>query len=112
MPHATASTHFPTAPGLPASEGAIRAGGAHGGDGAPHRPFWLFPEPRAVRIIEGRLWWQGAFTLLTRPERISLPWWEDGDTRDYYVARHDNGGHYWLYFSRAQQAWFCQGLFG
>lgn len=77
------------------------------------RPFWLFPEPRAVRVSEGRLWWEGAFTLLTRPERIVLPWWdEDGDTRDYYLARHDNGAHYWLYFSRTQQAWFCHGLFG
>lgn len=76
------------------------------------RPCWLFPEAKALRVMEGRLWWQGAFTLLTRPERIALPWWEDGDTRDYYLARHDNGGHYWLYFSRDTQTWFCHGLFG
>lgn len=79
---------------------------------AARRPFWLWPEAKEVRVTEGRLWWQGAFTLLTRPERIALPWWEDGDTRDYFLARHDNGGHYWLYFSWQQQRWFCQGLFG
>ncbi|MDF2446516.1 MAG: hypothetical protein K0S46_1752 [Moraxellaceae bacterium] len=78
----------------------------------PQRPFWLWPEPKPLRVMEGRLWWQGGFTLLTRPERIALPWWEDGDTRDYYLARHDNGGHYWVYFSRQQNEWFCQGLFG
>ncbi|MCC2638685.1 MAG: hypothetical protein K0Q68_2404 [Moraxellaceae bacterium] len=76
------------------------------------RPFWLWPLARELRLMDGRLWWQGAFTLLTRPERIALPWWEDDDTRDYYCARHDNGVHYWLYFSHRQQAWFCHGLFG
>lgn len=76
------------------------------------RPFWLWPLAKELRLMDGRLWWQGAFTLLTRPERIALPWWEDDDTRDYYCARHDNGAHYWLYFSHQQQAWFCHGLFG
>jgi protein ImuB len=76
------------------------------------RPIWLWPEPKQIRLIDGQLWWQGAFTLLTRPERIALPWWEDSDTRDYYLARHDNGAHYWIYFSGAQQAWFCHGVFG
>jgi protein ImuB len=94
----------------------------HGGiDGQPSplfaqhtilRPFWIWPEPKAVRVIDGQLWWQGAFMLLSRPERIALPWWEDGDTRDYYLARHDNGVHYWIYFSQQAQAWFCQGVFG
>lgn len=78
----------------------------------PQRPFWLWPEPKALRLVDGQLWWEGAFALLIRPERIALPWWEDDDTRDYYLARHDNGGHYWLYFSQREQAWFCQGLFG
>lgn len=78
----------------------------------PLRPFWLWPLAKELRLMDGRLWWQGAFTLLTRPERIALPWWEDDDTRDYYCARHDNGVHYWLYFSHRQQAWFCHGLFG
>lgn len=78
----------------------------------PLRPFWLWPQPQPVRVMDGQLWWQGAFTLLSRPERIALPWWEDGDTRDYYLARHDNGVHYWIYFSREQQAWFCHGVFG
>jgi protein ImuB len=76
------------------------------------RPFWLWPEAKSLRHIDGRLWWQGAFTLLSGPERIVLPWWEDGDTRDYYLARHDNGAHYWLYFSAQAQGWFCQGLSG
>jgi len=76
------------------------------------RPFWIWPEAKAMRVMDGQLWWQGAFTRLAGPERIVLPWWEDGDSRDYYVARHDNGGHYWIYFSAKTQAWFCQGLFG
>ena len=75
----------------------------------PLRPCWIWPEAKALRHMDGKLWWQGAFTLLSRPERISLA---DGESRDYYIARHDNGAHYWLYFSAAQQAWFCQGLFG
>lgn len=96
-----------------AGQGAPQAADAGTHTGAsPLRPCWLFPEAKPVRMVEGQLWWQGAFTLLTRPERIALPWWEDGDTRDYYLARHDNGGHYWLYFSRKAQSWFCQGVFG
>jgi protein ImuB len=76
------------------------------------RPFWIWPEAKPVRVMADGLWWQGAFALLSGPERIALPWWEDGDSRDYYLARHDNGGHYWLYFSANAGAWFCQGLFG
>lgn len=98
--------------GQPAEIAASRSPGLPVPPANALRPCWLFPEARPVRVIEGRLWWQGAFTLLTRPERIALPWWEDGDTRDYYLARHDNGGHYWLYFSRDTQAWFCHGVFG
>lgn len=84
-------------------------------ESTPHtrwRPFWLWPEPKALRIMEGRLWWQGELTLLSLPERISLPWWEDGGTRDYYLARHDNGGHYWLFYCWERHQWFCHGLFG
>lgn len=106
------STHLPErAQRLVAEGGAAAPLAAPPADPAA-RPFWLWPDAKALRIVDGRLWWQGAFTLLSRPERIALPWWEDGDTRDYYLARHDNGAHYWVYFSRAAQAWFCQGLFG
>lgn len=76
------------------------------------RPTWLWPEAKALRVIEDKLWWQGELELLEGPERLCLPWWEDGDTRDYYLARHSNGGHYWLYFSHNNESWFCQGLFG
>jgi protein ImuB len=76
------------------------------------RPAWVWPEARPLQMQEGRLWWQGGFSLLSGPERIELPWWEDGDRRDYWLARHDNGGHYWLYFSAQAQSWYCQGLFG
>lgn len=76
------------------------------------RPFWLWPEPKAMRVMDNQLWWQGAFTVLSLPERIAMPWWEDGETRDYFLARHDNGGHYWIYFSWQSQSWFCHGLFG
>jgi protein ImuB len=95
-----------------AAIGPLLDGVAAGDPPAPLRPFWIWPEAKALRVADGRLWWQGGFTLLSRPERIALPWWEEGDTRDYYLARHDNGAHYWLYFSHEQQAWFCQGLFG
>lgn len=78
-------------------------------DSQPLRPCWIWPEAKALRHIDGQLWWQGAFTLLSRPERLRLG---EDESRDYYIARHDNGAHYWLYFSTAQQAWFCQGLFG
>lgn len=76
------------------------------------RPCWLFPEPKALRLIDGQLWSQGAFTLLRPLERMELPRWDEGDTRDYWLARHDSGAHYWLYFSDQQQTWYCQGMFG
>ena len=104
-------THRPEAAQHPRHAPAAAHAGLPAAITAP-RPFWLYPEPKPVRVMEGQLWWQGALTLLSRPERISLPWWEASDTRDYYLARHDNGAHYWVFFSWEQQRWFCHGLFG
>lgn len=74
------------------------------------RPFWLWPEAKSIRIVDGKLWWQGELSIVSGPERILLPWWETKDERrDYFIARHSNGGHYWIYFSEKTMEWFCQG---
>ncbi|MGI2258297.1 Y-family DNA polymerase [Shewanella sp. GXUN23E] len=66
------------------------------------RPCWLLPEPRELAADD--------VTLLKGPERIDAPWWEEqAVSRDYYLARHQNGGYCWVY--RSAEGLFLQGWF-
>ncbi len=50
-------------------------------------------------------------TLLHGPERISSGWWEHASmTRDYYIARSEQGRFYWVY-KTPKQKWFLHGVF-
>lgn len=66
------------------------------------RPCWLLPTPCELEASE--------VTLLKGPERIDSPWWEDkAVSRDYYLARHQDGGYCWVY--RSIDGLFLQGWF-
>ncbi len=75
------------------------------------RPFWLMPEPQSLGNRRQQLYWNGALKLLAGPERIEDNWWMDSVSRDYYIARNDNGQLYWVYRDRLLQQWFIQGVF-
>lgn len=80
-----------------------------------HRPAWLLPAPQplaergALPLLEGR-----ALQIVSGPERIEAGWWEaELATRDYFIARADDGALVWIYRTRlvAPGGWFLQGRF-
>lgn len=75
------------------------------------RPFWLLPQPQALQLRQGRLFWNGALELVYGPERIEDNWWRDAVSRDYYIASNPAGGHYWVYRDRLNGNWYIHGIF-
>ena len=66
------------------------------------RPSFLFQSPQPLREKT---------TLLCGPERIASGWWEHQHiTRDYYIARTEQGRYYWL-FKTPERQWFLHGVF-
>jgi len=96
---------------------ALLVGGEQPGDGhrgAAHcarRPFWLMPQPRALRQHGGRLYWHGALQLVCGPERIEDNWWQDAVSRDYYIAAAASGQYYWVFRDRLAGQWYVHGVF-
>lgn len=88
-----------------------------------HRPLWLHPEPIPLPQRDARPCWQGGvLQLLAGPERLETGWWDGAlATRDYFMARTDDGALLWVYRARWAAAteagaleggWFLQGQFG
>jgi protein ImuB len=75
------------------------------------RPFWLMPQPQALRHSHEQLYWNGQLTLLQGPERIEDNWWLNAVSRDYYVASDPQGQQYWIFRDRLQNHWYIQGVF-
>ncbi len=66
------------------------------------RPCFIYDTPRPlhnkVRLIHG-------------PERLLTGWWDNDEiTRDYFIARSDQGQWLWV-FRTPQQQWFVHGQF-
>lgn len=67
----------------------------------PDRPLWLL-EPTPVAQLP---------RLLGTPERIEGGWWDGEDSsRDYYLARTEEGARWWLYREAGTGRWYLQGL--
>lgn len=97
-------------------EFAVRVGSDHPGGTlrGPHRaqrPFWLMPQPLALRRRGEHLYWNGVLDLVYGPERIEDNWWRDAVSRDYYVAADDKGRHYWVFCDRLARQWYIHGVF-
>lgn len=79
------------------------------------RPLWLVQPPRRLPVRDGTPCWHGPLTLEHGPERIDTGWWSGDDDppacRDYWVARHVDGGHYWVFREHTQGRWFLHGIF-
>jgi protein ImuB len=66
------------------------------------RPVWLLNEPLPLAKPE----------LLQGPERIESGWWDGkGVARDYYIARHADGGRLWVFQERQSKRWYVHGVF-
>ena len=101
-------------------EFALLVGSEHTNDhaatlpGSEHccqRPFWLLPQPQALRQHGQQLYWRGALHLVYGPERIEDNWWQQAVSRDYYVAADNSGQHVWIFRDRLTQQWYAHGIF-
>lgn len=82
------------------------------------RPLWLLDPPQSLSSRDGRPYWHGPLTLQRGPERLDLMPWGPArlpepclGPRDYWVARHRQGGHCWIFQNLSNQRWFLHGLF-
>ncbi len=79
-------------------EQATAAAGAQ----AAARPCTLLENPRRI---------EPPTRLLSGPERIESGWWDGADaTRDYYVARAEDGARLWVFQDLGEGAWYLLGL--
>ncbi len=79
---------------------------------AAQRPFWLLSSPEALGSREDQLsFWGSRLTLVYGPERIEDGWWQGGTSRDYFVARNEQGQRFWVYHERRLRRWYLHGLF-
>lgn len=83
------------------------------------RPTWLLANPIALLIRANRPWYGSALRIVSGPERVEAGWWDDGTSRDYYIAEDDAGSLLWIYLERLSSAaeggerrYFLHGLFG
>jgi protein ImuB len=77
------------------------------------RPLWLLPAPQPLRARDAQLYWQSPLKILRGPERIDNAWWEQKPaTRDYYIARTEDGQLCWIFRDIGSGSWFAHGLFG
>ena len=75
------------------------------------RPLYLLPHPIRISKQKDQPYWQGALTLLSATERIEGQWWQSPVSRDYFIARAQQGQMCWLYRERGNGQWFLHGLF-
>ncbi len=85
-----------------------------GQDNQP-RPAFLLATPKALNETDGEPCLSGKLTILKGPERIDYGWWDQALdkplTRDYYIARQEDGCLYWVFKYVATGRWFLHGIF-
>ena len=74
-------------------------------------PSWLFKEPKLVLFNNERLIWNGELRIISHKERIISQWWKQETVRDYFLAEHDSGVIYWVFFERVNMQWFIHGIY-
>ena len=76
------------------------------------RPNWLCHPPELISETAEGLFWQGELHLLQGPERFDGQWWQQRQTRDYYIARHQHGALCWVFKDCLNRRWYLHGFFG
>ena len=83
------------------------------------RPTWLLAKPIALLMRQHRPFYGSPLVMASTPERIEAGWWNQSQTRDYFIAAGADHAHYWVYRERivgaggeAEPRWFLHGLFG
>ena len=75
------------------------------------QPLWLLPTPQYLSKHDNKPFYKGPLNFINGPDRISSHWWSKLQSRDYYLARQNNGRLLWLYFDRDKRNWYLHGLF-
>jgi len=82
------------------------------------RPAWLLAKPVALLMRDHRPFYGSPLRLASAPERIEAGWWNQAQTRDYFIAEGQDHAHYWVYRERiagagaeADPRWYLHGLF-
>ena len=80
------------------------------------RPVWILDKPIALLTRDHRPFYTSPLQIVTAAERIEGGWWNDVQTRDYFIAEGEDHAHYWLFKERLaseeDQRWYLHGLFG
>ena len=76
------------------------------------RPAWLFEKPKAIRFNQRKLLWQGELQIISSQEKITSYWWKKNVARDYFLAEHEDGTIYWVFFDQVKKQWFLHGVYG
>jgi protein ImuB len=101
--------HLPEFALLVSSDHPADEHGAH--QHCTDRPFWLMPQPKALRQQGNHLYWNSALSLMYGPERIEDNWWQEPASRDYYIATDSSGQRYWVFRDRLARQWYVHGVF-
>jgi len=75
-------------------------------------PLWLCEQAQALSLRNNKLQYQGELDIVSSAKRFDSHWWQQRQQRDYFIARHAHGAHYWVYFDYINQRWFLQGIYG
>ena len=75
------------------------------------RPSWLLEQPQPIHFNQRKLIWQGELKIVSAQERLTSYWWKKKVARDYYLAEHDNGTLYWVFYDQLRQQWFLHGVY-
>ena len=82
------------------------------------RPAWLLAKPIALLMRNHRPFYGSPLKMASTPERIEAGWWNQIQTRDYFIAQGQDHALYWVYRERIvgahedmQPRWFLHGLF-
>jgi protein ImuB len=76
------------------------------------RPLWLLDSPEPLEEVNGLPCRGGKLHLLGGPERIETGWWDEGVTRDYFVAEDRQHAKLWIFREHRNRRWFLHGFFG
>jgi len=82
------------------------------------RPEWLLAKPIALLMRDHRPFYGSPLKMATNAERIEAGWWNQMQTRDYFIAQGQDHALYWVYRERIvgshldrDPRWFLHGLF-
>ncbi|MCW9017899.1 MAG: DNA polymerase Y family protein, partial [Kangiellaceae bacterium] len=76
------------------------------------RPAWLFEKPKPIQFNQRKLLWKGELQIISSQEKITSYWWKKNVARDYFLAEHQDGTIYWVFFDQEKRQWFLHGIYG